>query len=58
LFVKSDGPGYIIDPENSEISKSGANVMVKNIDTLNQYKDMPRLIFNPDGTGTFASVTP
>lgn len=58
LFVKSDGPGYTISPENSEISKSDTHVIVKNIDSLDQYKGIPRLIFNPDGTGAFASATP
>lgn len=51
VFVKSDDPSYVIDKNIVPASNPETKVIVKNVNQLNDYRDIPRLIFNPDGTG-------
>lgn len=57
VFVKADGPGYVIDDKIIPESNLKTKVIVKNVSQLNDYPDIPRLIFNSDGTGGLVDPT-
>ena len=56
VFVKSGGADYVINEapvKTVEHNADTPNVYVEGIGGLRQHKNLPLLVFHPDGTGTF-----
>jgi len=56
VFVKSGGADYVINGvpvKTVEHNTDTPNVYVEGVEGLSQHKDLPLLVFHPDGTGTF-----
>lgn len=53
VFVKSSDPSYVVSDESPVSSDMAPEVMVKNIDEMDHYKHIPRLVFGSDGNGEF-----
>lgn len=56
VFVKSGSADYVIDEapvKTVERYADTPNVYVEGVGGLSQHKDLPLLLFHPDGTGTF-----
>lgn len=56
VFVNSNDDSYVADTTGATAPKPPSSVLVENISRLGEFDGLPRLVFNPDGTGDF--VTP
>lgn len=52
VFVRSSNDSYSTESSASPASSLGSKVIVKNIKYLKDYKNLTRLVFNPNGVGT------
>jgi hypothetical protein len=55
VFVKSSDRSYVIGAPTTKSSSllTGPNVLVKDIKSIDQYKNIPLIVFDPDGNGRF-----
>jgi hypothetical protein len=53
VFVKSSDTSYVVSDESPMDLDMAPEVMVKNIDEIDHYKHIPRLVFGPRGNGEF-----
>jgi hypothetical protein len=53
VFVKSSDSSYVVSNESPMGLDMAPEVMVKNIDEIDRYKHIPRLVFGPHGSGEF-----
>jgi len=53
VFVKSTDASYIVTGDLETGLSLAPEIAVKNIKEIDRYKDLPRLVFGPDGNGKF-----
>lgn len=57
LFVKSEGPGYESDKDAPDGHYVTSKIIVRNIAEIDDYKTIPRLVFEKDGNGRFIDAS-